>query len=92
VSDSRKRIREFIDDAKKVVGRELYRTQCGSDPSDWKPMNTIGAAARQMRVQEDGPYCVIYVAKFAANMAFYCGITVKFLLPTLLVCHGSGIF
>lgn len=65
VGDSRKRIREFPDEAKAVAGRELFRVQCGSDPSDWKPMHTIGAGVREIRVQESGQFRIIYVAKFA---------------------------
>ena len=65
VGDSRKRIREFPDEAKAVAGRELFRVQCGSDPSDWKPMNTIGAGVREIRVQEAGQFRIMYVAKFA---------------------------
>ena len=65
VGDSRKRIREFPEEAKAVAGRELFRVQCGSDPSDWTPMNTIGAGVREIRVQEAGQFRIIYVVKFA---------------------------
>ncbi len=65
LGDSRKRIREFPDEAKAVTGRELYRVQCGLDPTDWKAMNTVGIGVREIRVQEAGQFRVIYVAKFA---------------------------
>jgi phage-related protein len=65
VGDSRKRLREFPEEAKAVAGRELFRVQCGSDPPEWKPMNTIGAGVREIRVQEAGQFRIICVAKFA---------------------------
>ena len=65
LGDSRKRIRDFPAEAKAVVGRELYRVQCGLDPSDWKAMNTVGVGVREIRVQEAGQFRVIYLAKFA---------------------------
>jgi phage-related protein len=65
LGDSRKRIRDFPEEAKAVAGRELYRVQRGLDPADWKAMNTVGAGVREIRVQEAGQFRVIYVAKFA---------------------------
>lgn len=65
LGDTRKQVREFPDDAKAVAGRELYRVQCGEDPSIWKPMPTIGAGVREIRIQESGQFRIIYVAKFA---------------------------
>ena len=65
LGDSRKRMRDFPEEAKAVTGRELYRVQCGLDPADWKAMNTVGVGVREIRVQEAGQFRVIYVAKFA---------------------------
>lgn len=65
LGDSRKRMREFLDGARAVAGREIYRVQCGEDPSDWKSMTAVGAGVREIRVQESGHFRVIYVAKFA---------------------------
>jgi phage-related protein len=65
LGDTRKRIRDFPEEAKSVTGRELYRVQCGLNPADWKAMNTVGVAVREIRVQEAGQFRVIYVAKFA---------------------------
>jgi phage-related protein len=37
--------------------------QEGRDPSDWKPMSTIGPGVREIRVRErSGAYRVIYLA------------------------------
>ncbi|KER00958.1 type II toxin-antitoxin system RelE/ParE family toxin, partial [Photorhabdus temperata] len=35
------------------------------DPDDWKPMSTVGAGVKEIRVKDaDGIYRVMYVAKF----------------------------
>ena len=65
LGDSRKRIREFPDEARAVAGREIYRVQCGEDPSDWKAMTPVGAGVREIRVRESGHFRVIYLAKFS---------------------------
>lgn len=38
--------------------------QRGLDPSDWKPMNMLGAGVREIRIQVLGEWRVLYVAKF----------------------------
>ena len=48
------------------VGHELFMVQAGREPSDWKPMPTVGPGASEIRARdESGVYRVIYVAKFA---------------------------
>lgn len=55
-------LRRFPDTARQRVGYQLYRVQTGADPSDWKPMPTIGAGCREIRVREDsGAYRVFYL-------------------------------
>lgn len=42
------------------------RSQKGRDPSDWKPMPTIGAGVREIRIRDAaGAYRVIYITTFA---------------------------
>jgi phage-related protein len=37
--------------------------QSGAEPADWKPMTSIGAGCREIRVRDDsGAYRVFYVA------------------------------
>ncbi|ERT11180.1 type II toxin-antitoxin system RelE/ParE family toxin [Photorhabdus temperata] len=46
-------------------GYQLDRVQQGKDPDDWKPMSTVGAGVKEIRVKDaDGIYRVMYVAKF----------------------------
>ena len=36
-------LRDFPDEARRATGFELRAVQNGLDPSDWKPMHSIGA-------------------------------------------------
>lgn len=64
--DSLDRPREFPADVRQQAGQELYRVQTGRDPIDWKPMQTIGAGVREIRLRDaSGAFRVIYVATFA---------------------------
>ncbi len=64
--DSLDRLRDFPEDARREAGHELYQVQKGGDPSDWKPMSTIGAGVREIRIRDAvGAYRVIYIATFA---------------------------
>jgi phage-related protein len=36
--------------------------QGGDDPSDWKPMASVGAGVREIRIHADGAYRVLYLA------------------------------
>ena len=43
-----------------------YKLQKGLDPTDWKPMPTIGAGVREIRIRQTaGFYRVIYIATLA---------------------------
>ena len=64
--DSLDRLRDFPTDVRQQAGQELYRVQMGRDPIDWKPMQTIGAGVREIRLRDaSGAFRVIYVATFA---------------------------
>lgn len=61
--DSRERLREFPDKARSRAGFQLRQVQGGDDPADWKPMTTIAAGVREIRVREaSGAFRVIYIA------------------------------
>ena len=48
----------------KIAGQELMAVQFGDEPSDWKPMPSIGKGVREIRIwAEDGTFRVIYVVK-----------------------------
>jgi phage-related protein len=63
--DSLDRLREFPPEPRREAGHELYQVQQGRDPTDWKPMPTIGAGVREIRIRDaGGAYRVIYIASF----------------------------
>lgn len=59
---SLKTVREFPALVKKEAGYQLDRVQRGLDPTDWKPMKSVGQSVREIRIQHEGQYRVIYVA------------------------------
>jgi phage-related protein len=66
VASSYKDLTSFPEATRREAGYQLGRVQNGLEPSDWRPMNTIGSGAREIRIQQHGrAHRVIYVAKFA---------------------------
>jgi len=60
------RLRDFPENARKQAGVELFAVQIGLNPSDRKPMKTIGAGVREIRIRnESGAFRVIYLAALA---------------------------
>jgi len=58
-------IKDFPDKAKRQVGHELDKVQRGHEPSDWKPMKSVGQGVREIRIKdEQGIYRVVYVVKY----------------------------
>lgn len=55
----------FSAHAKQQVGYQLYLVQSGEQPSDFKPIPSIGPGVEELRVWDDGnrTYRVIYTAK-----------------------------
>ncbi len=58
-------IRRFPDEVRQDTGFELYQIQRGHEPSDWKPMPTVGSGVKEVRLHGRNEYRVIYIAKFA---------------------------
>jgi phage-related protein len=59
-------LRAFPDRARHDAGFQLEQVQRGLDPDDWKPMRTIGAGVREIRVRDaSGAFRVVYLATFA---------------------------
>ena len=49
------------------IGLELMRVQFGGQPTDFKPMSSVGAGVYEIRVRDaSGAYRAMYVAKFEA--------------------------
>jgi len=64
LGDALQQIRAFPESARKAAGVELHKLQQGIEPSDWKPMTTVGPGVREIRIRdESGAYRVIYIAR-----------------------------
>ena len=56
-------LRAFPPIQRREAGYQLGRVQFGLEPSDWKPMSNVGRGVREIRIQHEGQYRLIYVAK-----------------------------
>ncbi|HWK45266.1 MAG TPA: type II toxin-antitoxin system RelE/ParE family toxin [Stellaceae bacterium] len=67
-------LRAFPATARREAGYQLDKVQTGFDPTDWKPMITVGQGVREIRIRDqDGVFRVIYVAKFeSAVYVLHC--------------------
>lgn len=69
LGDSLARLRDFPEDARAQTGYQLSEVQRGNDPSDWKPMKTVGAGVREIRIREaSGAFRVLYLATLAERV------------------------
>jgi phage-related protein len=60
---SREDLKLFPEAAQNSLGFELYRVQCGLDPMDWKPMKTVGAGVKEIRMRDEaGIFRMVYLA------------------------------
>jgi len=59
-------LRAFPVLARREAGYQIDRIQHGLEPDNWKPMATVGAGGREIRIRDAlGAFRIIYVAKFA---------------------------
>lgn len=57
------RLRDFPETARKEAGVQLHKIQLGLEPSDWKPVATVGPGTREIRIRDEaGAFRVLYVA------------------------------
>jgi phage-related protein len=64
VGSSLEALRAFPAAARRAAGYELHRVQQGLQPSDWKPIRTVGAGVMEIRLHTGREHRVFYVAKF----------------------------
>ncbi|MCI8209363.1 hypothetical protein AUC61_07430 [Pseudomonas sp. S25] len=63
LGDTLEQLRGFPLPAQAIAGFQLDRVQRGIAPEDWKPMASIGAGVREIRVREiSGAFRVVYLA------------------------------
>ena len=64
LGDSLEQLREFPETARKEAGVQLHKVQQGFEPSDWKPMASVGQGVREIRIRDEaGAFRVLYIAK-----------------------------
>ena len=59
------RLRRFPAGARREAGYQLRRVQLGEEPSDWKPMRSVGAGVVELRMHAEGENRVLVVTRFA---------------------------
>lgn len=58
-------LRAFPQSARRMAGLQLDRVQRGLEPDNWKPMPTVGAGVREIRIRDaSGAFRVLYIAQF----------------------------
>ena len=65
LESSRHDLQAFPPDARRLAGFQLRQVQQGAEPSDWKPMSSIGSGVSEIRIHTAVEHRVCYVAKFA---------------------------
>jgi len=63
LGDSLRLLRGFPADAMHDLGYQLELVQDDEDPKDWKPMPSIGAGVREIRVRAGGAFRLLYVTR-----------------------------
>lgn len=64
LGDSLEQLRDFPESARKEAGVQLHKVQLAIEPSDWKPMASIGPGVREIRIWDDtGTFRLIYVVR-----------------------------
>ncbi len=68
IGTSQHDLKSFPAEARKDAGFQLHYVQMGQEPSDWKPIKTVGAGALELRIHREGEWRIIYVAKFLTTI------------------------
>ena len=61
---SRRDLRAFPPNARRVAGFQVRRVQQGLEPNDWKPMPSVGPGVQEIRLQTELEHRILYIAKF----------------------------
>jgi phage-related protein len=62
------RVKSYSNSVKQEIGYNLEKIQRGLEPSDWKPMLSVGHGVKEIRIHQENEYRVLYVAKFAGSI------------------------
>jgi len=64
IGSSRDDVRRFPREARRKAGLELRAVQRGQEPTDFKPVSSVGTGVYEIRIHAQDAYRVFYVAKF----------------------------
>jgi phage-related protein len=63
IGDSKAALKAFPATVVDDMGHQLFLVQCGLEPDDWKPMASIGAGVKKIRVRDAaGIFRTVYLA------------------------------
>jgi phage-related protein len=65
---SKSDLKGFPAEARRVAGYQLWLVQQGRVPDDWKPLQSVGIGAKEIRVHTGREHRVIYIASFAEGV------------------------
>ena len=66
LGDSRAVVRSFPYEVRREAGFQIDLVQNGKDPEDWKPLKTVGAGVREIRIRDEvGAFRIVYIASIA---------------------------
>jgi len=68
VGSSLQDLRAFPEDARRSAGFELRRVQQGLQPTDWKPMASVGTGVEEIRIRTGREHRIFYVARFEEGL------------------------
>lgn len=69
LGNSRECLLAFPGEVVRLAGYQLALVQEGAEPSDWKPMPSIGKGVREIRIwDEAGTFRVVYVVKSQSGL------------------------
>ncbi len=78
VGNSLAELRDFPPAARHDAGYGLHKVQCGGQPTDFKPMPSIGPGVEELRVRDaSGAFRVIYTARMADAVYVLCAFQKK---------------
>src|SRR3970282_2909004 len=64
IASSRDDVRRFPWEARRKAGLELRAVQRGQEPTDFKPVPSVGPGVYEIRIHAPDAFRVFYVAKF----------------------------
>ena len=62
VGNSRAVVRAFPAGARREIGYQLFRVQRGLEPSDWRPVSSVGPGVRELRIHTRGEFRLLFLA------------------------------